>query len=77
MSFDIYGNDLARGHCEVHPYVHEEYPCSVCMMDNRRKQEEKRQMREMQAEQERQYYDDMAKEAAIQEIAVDIGLCLS
>ena len=47
------------------------------MMENRRKQEEKRQMREMQAEQERQYYDDMAKEAAIQEIAVDIGLCLS
>ncbi|MFA5630306.1 MAG: hypothetical protein WC997_02240 [Porticoccaceae bacterium] len=33
MSFDIYGNPLARGHCEVHPHVHEEYPCSVCISE--------------------------------------------
>ena len=31
MSWDIYGNPLARGHCEVHPHVAEEYPCSVCI----------------------------------------------
>jgi len=30
MSFDIYGNNLKRGHCEVHPNVAEEYPCSLC-----------------------------------------------
>lgn len=34
MSWDIYGNPLARGHCEVHPHVHEEYPCSVCIAEN-------------------------------------------
>ena len=34
MSFDIYGNNLTRGHCEVHPHVGEEYPCSVCQMDS-------------------------------------------
>lgn len=33
MSWDIYGNPLRRGHCEVHPHVHEEYPCSVCMAE--------------------------------------------
>lgn len=30
MAFDIYGNNLRPGHCEVHPDVHEEYPCSMC-----------------------------------------------
>lgn len=30
MAYDIYGNTLRRGHCEVHPHVHEEYPCSLC-----------------------------------------------
>jgi|SRR5690554_1067870 len=34
MSYDIYGNPLRRGHCEVHPHVHEEYPCSICIQEN-------------------------------------------
>ena len=34
MSFDIYGNNLRPGHCEVHPHVHEEYPCSVCLAES-------------------------------------------
>lgn len=38
MSWDIYGNPLRRGHCEVHPHVHEEYPCSVCMAERNRPQ---------------------------------------
>lgn len=33
MGFDIYGNRLLPGHCEVHPYVHEEFPCSICMAE--------------------------------------------
>lgn len=36
MPFDIYGNNLRNGYCEVHPYVHEEYPCSMCYMENER-----------------------------------------
>jgi hypothetical protein len=34
MSYDIYGEPLRRGHCEVHPHVHEEYPCSVCIQES-------------------------------------------
>lgn len=34
MGWDIYGEPLRRGHCEVHPHVHEEYPCSVCISEN-------------------------------------------
>lgn len=37
MAFDIYGNDLQKGHCEVHPWVHQEYPCSVCLSEHQRK----------------------------------------
>ena len=33
MSWDIYGNPLRRGYCEVHPDVHQEYPCSICMTE--------------------------------------------
>lgn len=27
-------------HCEVHPHVHEEYPCSVCVAESNIKQQE-------------------------------------
>lgn len=41
MAFDIYGERLERGHCEVHPHVHEEYPCSVCISSKRQKERQK------------------------------------
>lgn len=34
MAYDIYGNQLRRGYCEVHPNVHEEYPCSACTAES-------------------------------------------
>ena len=52
MSYDIWGNPLPRGHCEVHPHVHEEYPCSVCMAEK-----QQRQQRDQQSEAE--YYMQM------------------
>lgn len=33
MGFDIYGNHLRPGYCEVHPDVPEEYPCRLCHLD--------------------------------------------
>lgn len=38
MSWDIYGNKLEPGHCEVHPWVPIEYPCPTCV-DERRSRE--------------------------------------
>jgi len=35
MSWDIYGQPLARGQCEVHPHIHEEYP-----LDERQRHEQ-------------------------------------
>ena len=42
MSFDIYGNTLRSGHCEVHPHVHEEYPCSVCIAETAQREQQQR-----------------------------------
>jgi len=33
MKFDIHGNDLRKGYCEVHPHVNQEYPCDICCRD--------------------------------------------
>lgn len=38
MAYDIYGDLLERGHCEVHPWVPEEYPCRECQRDEERRQ---------------------------------------
>lgn len=35
MAYDIYGNHLRPGHCEVHPDVRHEYPCQCCVDDYR------------------------------------------
>jgi len=48
MSYDIYGNHLRPGHCEVHPDVHEVYPCSYCLDDYG----EHEQMREQEYDQD-------------------------
>lgn len=38
MAFDIYGNVLRPGYCEVHPNVSESYPCSVCYAESKARQ---------------------------------------
>ena len=50
MAYDIYGNDLERGFCEVHPYIKQEYPCSVCLAERRKFDEEKKQAKQQQKE---------------------------
>lgn len=40
MPYDIYGNPLRQGYCEVHPDVPEEYPCSVCFENYQGRQEQ-------------------------------------
>lgn len=38
MAYDIYGNDLRRGYCEVHPHVQQEYPCDLCYAKSQKEQ---------------------------------------
>jgi len=35
MAYDIYGNRLKRGHCEVHPDIPEPFPCYRCIEERR------------------------------------------
>ncbi len=72
MSYDIWGNTLRSGHCEVHPWVHEEYPCSVCMAENREYQMQKERDEEARRAYEDEYYREMASEAAYHEIGFPI-----
>jgi len=57
MAFDIYGNRLRRGHCEVHPDISEPYPCYLCYQE----QLEKRHRRAMEEEYRREYEEEMRK----------------
>lgn len=50
MAWDIYGNPLERGHCEVHPHVHEEYPCCVCMSERGQTQQPHDALQQLQYE---------------------------
>ena len=45
MGYDIYGNTLQRGHCEVHPHVHEEFPCSVCIAEKENHDKQQQEQR--------------------------------
>jgi hypothetical protein len=67
MSFDIYGENLRLNHCEVHPWVHESYPCPACFADadNRKRQEEEAEISRRAEEDE--YYAAMAQ-AMVEEL---------
>lgn len=62
MSWDIYGEPLRKGHCEVHPWVHEEYPCSVCYSESDKEKREKEQQRQLSIEREREMQRQMEVE---------------
>lgn len=47
MAWDIYGNNLREGFCEVHPHVNEYYPCSICY-DEIQKEEDRRREHDRQ-----------------------------
>ena len=43
MAYDIYGQNLASGHCEVHPWVGETYPCSLCYAESEQQRHQQTQ----------------------------------
>lgn len=38
MAYDVYGNRLKRGHCEVHPDIPEPFPCYRCIEEGRERE---------------------------------------
>lgn len=51
MAYDIYGNHLKPGYCEVHPDVPEPYPCYRCYQEREEEDDYYRYLEE-QAEEE-------------------------
>lgn len=62
MSWDIYGERLERGHCEVHPWVGEEYPCSICCMEDDKRRHDKQLEKEYYEQLEKEYYEELEQE---------------
>ena len=56
MPYDIYGNNLRNGFCEVHPYVEQEYPCQICWQEIEREEQRQRENREHSQLQNEQYH---------------------
>ena len=56
MPYDIYGNNLRNGFCEVHPYVEQEYPCQICCQEIEREEQRQRENREHSQLQNEQYH---------------------
>ena len=67
MNFDIYGNTLQPGFCEVHPHVREVFPCSQCLLERDREQQRQDSCHAQRVEYEKQeriaWLEELAHEA--------------
>lgn len=61
MPYDIYGQDLRNGFCEVHPYVEQEYPCQICCQEIEREKQRQRENREYQQSLNEHYQQSLKK----------------
>jgi len=75
MAFDIYGGRLLSGHCEVHPHIHEEYPCSICIQERKLKKKVLEAVEEATYE-EQCRYEEWCQAEILSIIKNEIGMCL-
>lgn len=77
MSFDIYGNHLRPGYCEVHPDHRGTYPCDLCeereQDDYYRRQEENEYYKHLEEDYYREQYGDYLLDLEVEE-RLTIGL---
>jgi len=50
---------LRTGCCEVHPWVHESYPCGICLVEGRRADEARREEEAHWHAQQEAYYAEI------------------
>lgn len=66
MAWDIYGNNLREGFCEVHPHVNQYYPCWICCDEIQREEERQRdndlQQSDYYKAMEEQHYKEMEED---------------
>jgi galactose-1-phosphate uridylyltransferase len=64
MSYDIYGNHLRPGYCEVHPNHRGIYPCDLCEEEIAENDYYKQQEKDYFRQQEEEYYAQLAEQEA-------------
>jgi hypothetical protein len=64
MAYDIYGERLALGHCEVHPHVAIEYPCPQCELEIEQERRSREDAAAYDAYCEEQYRDYVEEQLA-------------
>lgn len=52
MSYDIFGNPLKEGYCEVHPQIPQYYPCYICCQEIERENQKQQQHQDDQPQPE-------------------------
>jgi len=65
MSYDIYGERLQRGHCEVHPWVAVEWPCPICMQESSAQKAERRAYDEDCRKLQQEQYEEMVADTIV------------
>ena len=64
MAYDIHGNHLTPGHCEVHPHVSEPYPCWICRAQDDAERDAYSYQQDQYRELENAYYRSANQEDA-------------
>jgi hypothetical protein len=59
--YDIYGERLLNGCCEVHPWIQEEYPCYRCIQMQEQSIQQKQAEIEYYKEMEEDYYKSLVE----------------
>ena len=73
MAYDIYGNHLRPGHCEVHPDTRGDYPCSCCIEESHRHELERAEIDAYEADLREQWEEEM-RNRWIEAVAVPFGV---
>ena len=80
MPYDIYGQPLRAGHCEVHPDHRGEYPCERCLEDYYEYESGRLQQEEYERYSEEEYYTSLFEDgdlgAGLYIGLMDIGIPL-
>lgn len=73
MPYSIYGDKIDYGYCEVHPWVNQTYPCSICYDENQKDLERKnlelvyqnKMEKEDHDKMEQEYYEEIARKNSL------------
>ena len=58
MSYDVYGEILRKGYCEVHPDMDQPYPCDICLRGEYDRYKQSEESKKQEEEYEKKIIQD-------------------